>query len=186
MLLIGSAFLFFNGQGSALADIALEGAAQAVTLTISLIGAYALWMGVMNIAQEAGFVQSISRMLRPVLTRLFPGVPPEGKVAQDISLNLSANVLGLGNAATPYGLSAMQGLQQLNGGAKVASNAMCMLLVVNSSILQLLPTTVIAMRASAGSTQPASIMLPMLLATAASMAVGILTAKCMEGRRWKR
>lgn len=182
MLLVGAAFAFGGGQGAAVADVMLSGAAGAVQLCLSLLAAYALWMGILRIAQKAGLVEGVSRLLRPALRRLFPGIPEEGAAAQSICMNLSANVLGMGNAATPFGLSAMRELQRFNGGSRCASDAMCMLLIVNAGALQLLPTTVISLRAAAGSSAPSIILLPMWLATTASTVVGILLAVLLRGR----
>lgn len=186
MLLFGAIFAFANGSGGALPDALLSGAAQAVQLCLSLLGAYALWMGILSVAQRAGLVEWVSRLMRPLLRRLFPGVPPRGAAAQAICMNLSANALGMGNAATPFGLLAMSELQKFNREGKQASHAMCMLLIVNAGAFQVLPTTVLAMRASAGSGNPAAILLPTWIATGASTLAGVLLARLCGRAAWRR
>jgi spore maturation protein A len=180
MILTGIAGGIIGGSGEKLLDAALSACGDAVTISITLVAAYALWMGIMNIAKEAGMVSALARALRPVTRRLFKGVPEGAPAHEYISLNLSANVLGLGNAATPYGIRAMEELQRYNRKPRVATNAMCMLLIVNASSVQVLPTTVMALRASAGSAEPAAIALPALLATAVNTVFAVALAKLAE------
>ena len=182
MIVLGIAGGIVGGSGDTLLDAALAACGDAVTISITLIGAYALWMGIMNIAKEAGMVKGLARSLGPVTRRLFKGVPDGAAAHEYIALNLSANVLGLGNAATPYGIKAMEELQRYNRKPRVATNAMCMLLIVNASSVQILPTTVMALRASAGSVAPAAIALPALLATIVNTVFAIILAKVMEHR----
>jgi spore maturation protein SpmA len=156
-----------------------EAAKKAVELAIGLVGAMALWLGLVKIAQEAGLMTLIARSLRPVMTRLFPDVPPEHPAMGAMIMNLSANVMGLGNAATPLGIKAMQELDRLNPRKGEATDAMCLFLAINTSSVTLLPLGVMAVRASAGAEDPGGILLPTLLATVSSTSVAILCAKVL-------
>jgi spore maturation protein SpmA len=159
---------------------AFDGAKTAVTIALGLIGIMALWLGVMRLAERAGLVQKIARALHPVMRRLFPDVPPEHPAMGSMLMNMAANMLGLGNAATPLGLRAMRDLEQLNPRPGVASNAMCTFLAINTASVQLIPATAIALLASAGSTRPTAIVGTALLATLCAATVAITSAKLLE------
>ena len=169
LLALALASALAKGEVSGLTEGALQGAENAIQLAIGLAGILALWMGLMRIAEDAG----LTRKLR----RLFPEVPRDHAALDSMALNLSANMLGLGNAATPLGIRAMEQLQTLNDRPKVATDAMILFLVVNTSSVQLIPATVIALRAANGAPAPAEVVGPTLLATTISTVVGILTAK---------
>jgi len=181
LIVIGVVVGIATGKAQAVSDAAITGAKDAALLCISLIGAYALWLGTLRIAQDAGMVQAIAKRMRGVIRRLFPGVPKDSAANGYITLNLVANMLGMGNAATPFGLKAMKELQTLNPDKERASHAMCMLLIINASAVQLLPMTVIALRSAAGSVAPAEIVVTSLLATSANTAVAIAAAKIFQG-----
>ena len=181
LIVIGVIVGIATGKAQAVSDAAINGAKDAALLCISLIGAYALWLGTLQIAQDAGLVEAIAKRMRGVIRRLFPGVPKDSAASGYITLNLVANMLGMGNAATPFGLKAMKELQLLNPDKERATHAMCMLLIINASAVQLLPMTVIAMRSAAGSAAPAEIVLPALIATTANTAVAIIAAKIFKG-----
>lgn len=155
-------------------------ASTAVTIAIGLIGIMALWLGIMKVAEEAGLVQAIASALRPVMTRLFPDVPADHPAMGAMILNISANMLGLANAATPLGLKAMEELNKLSKKAGTATDAMCTFLVINTSSVQLIPATVIAIRAAAGSANPTEIIVPMIMATAAATIAGLITVKLLQ------
>jgi len=159
---------------------AFDGAKTAVTIALGLIGVMALWLGVMRLAERAGLVQRIARGLRPVMRRLFPDVPPEHPAMGSMLMNMAANMLGLGNAATPLGLRAMRDLETLNPRPGVASNAMCTFLAINTASVQLIPATAIALLAAAGSKRPTAIVGTALLATLCAATVAITTAKMLE------
>ncbi|HEV2842263.1 MAG TPA: nucleoside recognition domain-containing protein [Chthoniobacterales bacterium] len=159
---------------------AFDGAKTAVTIALGLIGVMALWLGVMRLAERAGLVQRIARGLRPVMRRLFPHVPTEHPAMGSMLMNMAANMLGLGNAATPLGLRAMRDLESLNPRPGVASNAMCTFLAINTASVQLIPATAIALLAAAGSTRPTAIVGTALLATLCAATVAITSAKLME------
>lgn len=180
MLVVGILVGLFNGRADAVTKAAIDGASQAVVLSFGLIGAYSLWLGIMEIAHRAKLIDMLSSIMRPVLHVLFPHVPKGHPAMGAISMNIIANVLGLGNAATPLGIKAMQHLQQLNRNKDAVSDDMAMLVVINTASIQLIPTTVIAMRSSAGSFDPAGIIGTTLIATFSAAAVGICTAKVLE------
>ncbi|HMG04302.1 MAG TPA: nucleoside recognition domain-containing protein, partial [Chthoniobacterales bacterium] len=159
---------------------AFDGAKTAVTIALGLIGVMALWLGVMRLAERAGLVQRIARGLRPIMRRLFPDVPPEHPAMGSMLMNMAANMLGLGNAATPLGLRAMRDLETLNPRPGVASNAMCTFLAINTASVQLIPATAIALLAAAGSKQPTAIVGTALLATLCAATVAITAAKILE------
>jgi spore maturation protein SpmA len=159
---------------------AFDGAKTAVTIALGLIGVMALWLGVMRLAERAGLVQRIARGLRPVMRRLFPDVPSEHPAMGSMLMNMAANMLGLGNAATPLGLRAMRDLETLNPRPGVASNAMCTFLAINTASVQLIPATAIALLAAAGSVRPTAIVGTALLATLCAATVAITSAKLLE------
>jgi spore maturation protein SpmA len=159
---------------------AFDGAKTAVTIALGLIGIMALWLGVMRLAERAGLIQRIAHGLRPVMRRLFPDVPPEHPAMGSMLMNMAANMLGLGNAATPLGLRAMRDLERLNPRPGVASNAMCTFLAINTASVQLIPATAIALLAAAGSTRPTAIVGTALLATLSAAIVAITSAKLLE------
>lgn len=167
----------------ALTTAIIDGARSAVELAIGLIGVMALFLGVMKVAEAAGLLVTIARLVRPLMTRLFPEVPPEHPAMGAMIMNISANVLGLGNAATPFGIRAMQELDKLNPLKGTATNAMVLFLAINTSSVTLLPTGVIGLRAAAGSADPAGIVPTTLFATICSTTVAIVMVKLLE-RVW--
>lgn len=160
----------------------IDAAGGAVTLAIGLIGVMTLFLGLMKVAEEGGLLRVIAKLLRPLLVRLFPDVPADHPAMGAIVMNLSANVMGLGNAATPFGIRAMQALDELNRHKGTATNAMALFLAINTSSVTLLPTGVIALRAAAGSDDPAGIVPTTLFATICSTTVAIVAAKLYQ--RW--
>jgi spore maturation protein SpmA len=170
----------WNDRFKDVTEGALDGAKTAVTIALGLIGIMALWLGVMRLAERAGIVQRIARGLRPIMRRLFPDVPPEHPAMGSMVMNMSANMLGLGNAATPLGLRAMRDLESLNPRPGVATNAMCTFLALNTSSVQLVPATAIAILAASGSTRPTAIVGTALLATLCAATVAIISVKLLE------
>ena len=163
------------GRGEAVAAAALEGAAAAVELCLSMAGVLCLWTGVMEVLRRSGVTEGLSRLLRPLLRRLYPRFSHDREVMDSISANVSANLLGLGNAATPLGIQAVRQMSRKTPG--VASDGLCMLVVCNTASIQLIPTTVAAVRAVAGCAAPFDILPAVWLASAISVSVGILAAK---------
>jgi len=162
----------------------VETAGSAVTLAIGLIGVMALFLGLMKIAEKGGLLKVIAKLLRPLMVRLFPQVPENHPAMGAMIMNLSANALGLGNAATPFGIRAMQELDRLNPAKGTATDAMILFLAINTSSVTLLPTGIIALRAAAGSNDPAGILPTTLFATLLSTGVAILSAKILS--KWNR
>jgi len=171
-----------TGRGPEVAAAAVEGAGAGVELCLSIAGMLCLWTGVMEVMRRSGLADRLSRLMRPVLRRLFPQVAGDREVMDSISANVSANLLGLGNAATPLGIEAARRMSRKSPGA--ASDAMCMLVVCNTASLQLIPTTVATVRAAAGSQTPFDILPAVWLASALSVGVGILSCKVMA-RLWR-
>jgi spore maturation protein SpmA len=175
----------WTGDATALKAVTnrtLDVASDAAKLALGLTGILALWMGLMRVAEQAGLVALLARALRPILVRVFPEVPPEHPAMGAIVMNMSANMLGLGNAATPLGLEAMKRLQELNPDKKTASNAMVLFLALNTSHITLLPTRTIALRNENGSVDPTNIILPTLLATMVGTIVAFIAARLLQRR----
>lgn len=159
---------------------ALDYAATAVTIALGLIGIMALWLGVMKVAEEAGAVRMLTRILEPLTKRLFPEVPPDHPAVGAMIMNVSANMLGLSNAATPFGLKAMEELNKLNPKAGTATNAMCTFLAINTAGLVLIPATAIAVRAAAGSVNPGLIIGTSIFGAGCATVAGILAVKILQ------
>ncbi len=182
MVLVSLVYGTLAGNGAAVAAGAVEGAAAAVELCITMAGVMCLWMGVMEVMKRCGLSEKLSRLLRSLLGRLYPDFRRDGETMDAIAANVSANLLGLGNAATPLGIQAARRMARRTPG--VASDSLCMLVVCNTASIQLLPTTVAAVRQSAGCAAPFDILPAVWLASAISVAVGILAARIMA-RLWR-
>ena len=165
-----------------MAAAAVTGAGDAVELCLSMAGMLCLWTGVMEVMRQSGLAGGLSRLLRPVLGRLFPNGAKDGAVMDSLSANVSANLLGLGNAATPLGIEAAKGMSRKSPG--VASDELCLLVVCNTASIQLLPTTVAAVRAAAGCRSPFDILPAVWLASALSVAAGIWACRLLS-RLWR-
>lgn len=163
-----------------LSEAMIKSAASSVELAIGLIGVMALFLGLMKVAEEGGMLKILARLIRPIMVRLFPDVPPEHPAMGAMILNMSANAMGLGNAATPFGIRAMQELDKLNPTPGTATNAMALFLAINTSSVTLLPTGVIALRAAAGSGNPAGILPTTLFATICSTIIAVFAAKMYQ------
>jgi len=169
-----------TGRIDAVTEAAIGMAKLAVEISIGLIGIMALWLGIMKIAEESGLIRIIARGLKPITIRLFPDVPADHPAIGSIVLNMAANMLGLGNAATPLGLKAMEELQELNPKKDTATNAMVMFLAINTSSVQIIvPATVVALMGVAAS----QIFIPTILATLASTITAIVMVKLLEKRK---
>lgn len=179
---IGTAML--TGHMTQVSGAILDGAKNGVDLALALIAVMALWMGLMQIAQHAGLVERLSRLLRPVGRWLYPSVPADSPAMGAILANMSANLLGIGNAATPLGLQAMKELQNLNPEKQRASDAMCTLLAVNTASITVIPTTVIAVRMQYGSGHPTAVVGTTIVATVIGTGVAVVLDRLF--RRWSR
>ncbi|MBL9139431.1 MAG: spore maturation protein, partial [Verrucomicrobiales bacterium] len=183
MLLTGVAVAGVTGNVRAAVDASIKAAETAVTLAIGLIGVMSLWLGVMRLAEKSGLVATLARGLRPIMTRLFPEVPADHPAMASMMLNIAANMLGLTNAATPFGLRAMRDLETLNPHPGTATNAMCTFLAINTGSVQLIPASAIALLAAAGSSNPTAIVGATLVATCFSSAAGLIVVKALQGWR---
>ncbi len=185
LLLIVIAFIAggLTGRIDAVTTGAMNGAKTAVEIAIGLIGFMALWLGLMRVAEEAGFIKFIARMLRPIMKWIFPDVPADHPAMGAMIMNMAANSLGLANAATPLGLKAMTELQKLNDKKDTASNAMATFLAINTSDVTIIPATVIGIRAAAGSASPTEIIGTTVIATLFSTIVAIIAAKTFQRMR---
>lgn len=163
-----------TGKMDAVTQAAFEGAKSGVTVSFGLISIMVFWLGMMRIAEDAGLLQKLARMLGPIVRKLFPDVPRNHPAIGYIMSNLSANLFGLGNAATPMGIKAMQELQKLNPDPETATPAMCTLLALNTSSITIIPTTLIAIRMNYGSANPAEIIGTTLAATFVATSAAIL------------
>ncbi|MBO5727564.1 MAG: spore maturation protein A [Oscillospiraceae bacterium] len=182
MTVVSVVCALLTGRGAQTAAAALEGAKAAVELCLSIGGMLCLWSGVLEVMKRCGLSQKLSRLLRPVLQRLYPGLSGDPEVMDSIAANVSANLLGLSNAATPPGLKAARAI--CRHGGRRAGDALCMLVVCNTASIQLIPTTVASVRAAAGSAAPFDILPAVWLASAISVAVGIGAVKLL-GRLWR-
>lgn len=186
LVVVGVGVAAGRGKPDLVSEAITAGSLHAVELALKLTGAIMLWTGLVQIADDAGLTHWMARALLRPARRLFPGVPPDGPAMGAILMALSANILGLGNAATPLGLKAMRELQRLNPDPGRASPAMCTLLALCTSSLTLLPAGVIAMRAATGAAQPADILIPTVLATACSTAVALVADAWLRRRHLGR
>lgn len=182
MIIIGVIYGAFTGNIQAVADGAINSAKDAVTLCITMLGVMSLWTGLMEIAEKSGLIKTCTEKISPVMRWLFPYVPPQHDAMKHMTTNVIANILGLGWAATPAGLRAMNSLAQLNDSDKTASNAMCTFLVINVSSLQLIPVNIIAYRSQYGSTNPTAVVAPAIIATLVSTIVAVIFCRIMLRR----
>lgn len=186
MILVGILMAACNGRIGSVGTAAIDSSKDAVMLCITMLGVMSMWTGLMNIAKKAGIIDRLTKGLRPVLAFLFPTVPGDHPANEYIAANIISNVLGLGWAATPMGLKAMEQLAQLNHGSHRASTDMCTFLIINISSLQLIPVNIIAYRSQYGSVSPTSILGMGLAATLISVAAGVLfatSARILAGRK---
>ena len=180
MIIIGIIVGTLTGNIEVVSTAAIEWAETAVELSLGLIGVMALWLGLMKIAEEAGIVRGMGLLMKPIMAKLFPEVPADHPAMGSIVANMAANFFGLGNAATPLGIKAMQELQDLNENKDEASNAMVMFLAINTSSITLISSSIIAYRSAAGAANPADVIGPTIIATAVSTTVAIIACKVLE------
>lgn len=182
MLATGIIVAAINGRIDTVTASAMQAAEMGVETAFGLIGVMSLWLGLMHLAEEAGFIQALARFFGPVIRRLFPSLKPDSPALGAIIMNLCANILGLGNAATPFGLKAMQELQKENPHPEVASQAMITFLALNTSCITLIPATIIAIRVKAQSTNPTEIIGTTIVATGCAMTVAIIVDSLIRRR----
>lgn len=176
MMLAAIVFGAFAGRLEGVATAAISGAGDGVTMVLSLLGVMCLWSGLMKIGEESGITGSFAKVLRPLTKWLFPALPPDSPALHAIVMNMTANLFGMSNAATPLGLVAMGELQKRNRST-IASHEMCMFVVINTASLQLIPTTILALRQGAGSANSFEIIAPVWMASMCALTVGVVAAK---------
>jgi len=171
----------FNGTASAVTTGAVDSAKTAVEIALGLIGIMTLWLGIMRVAEKAGLIAMLGRLLRPISRVLFPEVPPDHPAIGSMIMNVAANLLGLSNAATPFGIKAMEELQTLNTGDKeTASNAMVTFMTLNTAGIQFIPATMIGVLAAAGSKNPTAIIAPTFISTLCGAIVAVTMSKVLQ------
>lgn len=177
MILLSMVTAACNGTMAQLGTAMIDASGEAITLGISIVGVISLWTGMIRIAEDAGLMKLLGRKMRPVLHYLFPSIPEDHPALEHIAANMTANLIGLGWAATPPGLRAMESLQSLNPHPRMATRDMCTFMIVNMSSLQLIPINMLAYRVRYGSANPTEIVGPAILATAVSTVVAVIYAK---------
>ena len=181
MIIISIIVSIFNGTVDETINGAFEGAKSAVFTLLSFAGVMCFWTGIMKVAENSGLSEKLEKLLKPVINFIFPNAGQRAK--KYIAMNMSANILGMGNAATPMGIKAMAELDRENKNPAYASDDMCMLVVLNTTSVQLIPTTIIALRAAAGSNDPFSVVLPIWISSLTAVLAAVTLAKLYFGRR---
>ena len=178
-IIISFIFAILNGRVEQVNSSIFESTKQAVELTISLLGTICLWSGIMQIASKTNIVKHLTNFLNPILKKIFPDIKKEDKAHEQITMNIIANIMGLGNAATPLGLKAMKSMQEKNDNKDTLSNSMAMFIVLNTASIQLIPTTVIAIRSSLKSNNPTAMIVPVWIATICAAVSAIISSKLL-------
>jgi len=182
MIIISIIVAFFNGRLDMITKALIDSSKSAIDISIELLGMMCMWLGIMKIAESAGLIEKISSFLKPLTKIIFSKVPSNHPAMGAMLMNIVANLLGLGNAATPLGLKAMNELQKLNKTKDTATNTMCMFLIINTCSIQLIPATLIAIRSATGSKDPTMIIAPIWISSLIATTVGIILAKITEKR----
>ena len=178
-IILSFVYAILNGRVSEVNNSVFDSTKSAVDLSISLLGTTCLWTGIMQIASSTNIVKHLSKLLDPIIKRIFPDIKKEEKVHKEITMNIIANIMGLGNAATPLGLKAMKSMQTKNKDKNKLSNSMCMFIVLNTASIQLIPTTVIAIRSSLNSSNPTAMIIPVWIATICAAVASVASAKLL-------
>ena len=177
LIVISIIFGAVNGTIDQVARSIFSGCELTVKIVLTLIGIMTFWLGIMKIAEKSGIVEFLSKLLKPIAKIIFPEIPKDSPIIGDVAMNFTANALGLANAATPIGIKAMEGMQEINKDKQSASNSMCTLLAMNTAGFQLIPATVIAILAANGCENPTQIIVPTLIVTGTAFISAILIAK---------
>ncbi|AYE34410.1 nucleoside recognition domain-containing protein [Clostridium septicum] len=180
MIFLGIIVGLFTGNGDGISKAIIGSVDSTVSLIIGLVGLMCFWCGVMKVAEKSGLTNKLAKLLRPILRLLFKDAAKDEKALGAIVMNITANMMGLGNAATPFGIKAMQEMDRLNKEKGTASNDMVLFLVLNAACIQLVPSTIISIRAACGSTNPGSIILPAILASTIAAIVGVICCKILQ------
>ena len=180
LIVISIVFGAINGTIEDVAKAIFSGTELAVRIVLTLLGIMTFWLGIMKIAEKSRIVEWLSKLLNPIAQKIFPEIPKDSPIIGDVAMNFSANALGLANAATPIGIKAIEGMQQLNKDKESASDPMCTLLAMNTAGFQLIPATVIAILAANGCEKPTEIIVPTLIVTSTAFISAILIAKLLK------
>lgn len=180
ILVFGIGFGLITGRGDVVSKSVVITAGSTVEFVIKLVGIMCIWCGVMKIAEKSGLTEKLAKLLRPILSIIFKEAAKDEKAMGAIVMNLTANMMGLSNAATPFGIKAMEEMDRLNKDKGRASNDMALFLVLNAACIQLVPTTVLSVRAASGSSNPGAIIIPAILATTAAAVMGVIFAKILQ------
>lgn len=183
MIVIGIVFAMFNGTMDEVNKAIFQGAGEAVSLCIGFISILVFWLGLMRIAQASGLLDKLANVFRPIIKKIFPDIPDDHPVMGYILSNMIANMFGLGNAATPLGIKAMEELKELNGGKSEASRSMITFLVINTASITIIPTTVLSIRMNYDSASPAEIVLPTIIASVFATVCAIFIDRFMYNRK---
>ena len=184
-IIISFIYAFFSGNIDNVNNSIFESTEGAVTLCLTLLGTMCLWNGIMEVASKTTVIDKLTNLLRPLIKFLFPDLKKDSVIQKQISMNMIANILGLGNAATPLGIKAMQSMQKNNKQKDKLTNSMVMFIVINTASLQIIPTTVIAIRNSLGSNNPTKIIFPVWIATIVAAVIGIFVTKLFNCKKNK-
>lgn len=180
MIFLGILVSIFTGNGEVMSNTIISSIDSTVTFVIGLVGLMCFWCGVMRVAEKSGLTEKLAKLMRPVLKVIFKEAAKDEKALGAIIMNITANMMGLGNAATPFGIKAMEEMDRLNKDKGKASNDMVLFLVLNAACVQLVPSTVISIRAATGSTNPGVIILPAIISTTIAAIVGVICAKILQ------
>ena len=180
MIFFGILVGLLTGNGEGISTAIIGSIDSTVTFIIGLVGLMCFWCGVMKVAEKSGFTEKLAKLMKPVLRLIFKEAAKDEKALGAIVMNITANMMGLGNAATPFGIKAMEEMDRLNGEKGKASNDMALFLVLNAACIQLVPSTVMSIRAVAGSSNPGVIILPAIISTGVAAIVGVICCKIMQ------
>ena len=180
MIFFGLLVGVLSGNGENMSNDIISSIESTVTFVVGLTGLMCFWCGVMKVAEKSGFTEKLAKVMKPVLKLIFKDAAKDEKALGAIVMNITANMMGLGNAATPFGIKAMEEMDRLNTEKGVASNDMVLFLVLNAACIQLVPSTVLSIRAAAGSTNPGVIILPAIISTATAAIVGVICCKILQ------
>ena len=180
LIFLGSIIGIFNGSGEEISKSIINSCGSTVSFIIELVGIMCFWCGVMKIAEKSGFTDKLAKILKPVLKLIFKDAAKDEKALGAIVMNITANMMGLSNAATPFGIRAMEEMNRLNKDKDIASDDMCLFLVLNAACIQLIPSTIISKRAACNSVNPGVIIIPAIISTTTAAIVGIVCCKILQ------
>ena len=186
LILVSIVCSIFTGRVAETTSAAFLGAENAVKAIVAMSGIFCFWTGILKISEKSGLSKVISRLIKPILRRVFPRLDPNGTAFSAITMNVLANLMGMGNAATPAGIEAMEKLDALNGHSPYPSREMCYFVVMNTASIQLIPTTIMALRGSVGSKNPAAVMVPIWITSTVALLTAMLFMKISDNWRAKR